>query len=124
MASDIHIVVVNVGALTNGTRPLLKVPSGFGGITLQGAHVSQGGSTNSSLHLVTMGSAGTAIPTGGTLSTAAIGGTAAPFAANTPKDFALTTDFVPENTWLGVKELNVAAMATVANVSLEYVMGK
>lgn len=121
-SGDIHIVSANVGALTNGVRPILKVPTGFGGISILGAQCTQGGTTNSGVQLLRYGSAGTAVT--GTITATAIGGTATPFAANTPKAWTIDTPYIPEGDYVVVKETNVEAMNAVAIVSLSYMMGR
>ena len=118
---DVHIVSANVGALSNARRPILKVPSGYGGITVLGAQVISAGSTNSEVRLVRMGSAGTALS--GTINTTAVGGTASPFVANIPKACVIANSYVPEGDYIGLQEGSVAAMNAVSIVALSYVMG-
>lgn len=126
MAGEIHIVTVNVGALSNARRNLFKTPTDAlgGGITLLEASVVQGGTTSSALRLVTTGSAGTAAS--GTITTSAVGGSGTAFAINTPKNFTIpaANAFVDANTWLAIKEANVQACNTVCIVSIKYAMGR
>lgn len=121
---DVKIATPSAGAISNGTRPLFKVPTDAegGGITILSAEVCQGGSTNSSLILVTLDSTGTTV--NGTITTTAVGGTASPFAANTPKAWTITTPFVDAGYYVGLKEGNVAAANAACLVSIKYLMGK
>lgn len=123
MSLDVHIVSENIGALA-GTAvwPIFKVPTLAGGISIQGAQVTQGGSVNSSLRLVVLGTSGTAAS--GTITSTAIGGTATPFANGVPKAFTISTAFVPEGQYVGVEETGVVACNARCAVSLSYVMGR
>lgn len=125
MSGNVKIITVNVGAVSNETLPLFKVPTAAmgGGISILEASMVQGGSTNSSLRLVTIANPGTALPSG-TITTTALGGTASPFAANKPKSFAIATAYVDANKWVGIKEGNVAACNSQAILSIKYVDGK
>lgn len=118
--ADVNIVSCNIGALTNDFRPLFKVPSGFGGITvLDASYVTETAGT-STVELVDLGTAGTSIA-GGTIFT---GGSAVAVAgipnAMTVDDSAL----VSEGHWVGVKEGNTGTTGAITIVTLSYCMGK
>lgn len=121
---EVHIFSVNVGAISNETVPLFKTPTDpqGGGITILSAAVTQGGTPDSSLRLVTLGSGGTVVS--GTITTTAIGGTASQFVNNAPKSFTIATAFVDANTWVGLKEYNVEAGNAVCILTLNYLVGK
>lgn len=116
---DIHLVSNNIGALSNDFRPMFKVPTGYGGITVLSAHSIQEGAGTSWIQLVDLGTAGTAvsniIKTSGT----------AVSVAGIPQE--MTTDgtvFVEAGHWVGAKEGNVGASNAITIISLSYVMGK
>ncbi len=127
MSFDVHNVAVGIGALSNATRPLFPAPSDAngGGITVLDWAACQAGSTNSSLILVKGTLSGGTFTANGTVSAAALGGTADPFAANLVKSGSVgSTAFVDADEWLAVAEGNVAAANAVAIVSISYVMGR
>jgi hypothetical protein len=109
---------MNIGALSNGQRPLFKVPAGFGGISVQSANVIAAGTSTSSLYLVYMD------PTGGTVqgTVATLGSVS--IAANVSQAFTVNTAYVAEGKYLAVKEANVGAVNTVTIVDVEYLIGK
>lgn len=116
---DVNIVSNNIGALTNDFRPMFKVPTTGGGITVLSAHSIQEGAGTSWLQLVDLGTAGTAvsniIKTSGT----------AVSVAGIPQE--MTTDgtvFVDAGHWVGAKEANIGATNAITIISLSYVMGK
>jgi len=117
--NEVYIMTVGIGALSNTTRPAFKVPAAYGGITIVGAQCTQGAAGTTSLALVEMGSAGTAVS--GTLGT---WGTV--FALNTPLAATLTAAscFIDAGNYVGVKEVGVGAADTVSIVAIEYIMGK
>lgn len=118
--ADVNIVSCNIGALTNDFRPLFKVPSGFGGITVLGASYVTETAGTSTVELVDLGTAGTSIA-GGTLFT----GGSAVAVAGIPN--AMTVDdgaTLSEGRWLGVKEANTGTTGAITIVTLSYVMGK
>jgi hypothetical protein len=116
---DVNIVSCNVGALTNDFRPMFKIPTGGGGVTFIDAASVQEGSGTTSLHLVDLGTAGTAI--GGTILSAgsAVSVAGVPGAMGTE-----VTLFVSEGHWVGAKEANVGTTNAITIVSCSYVMGK
>lgn len=115
---DVNIVATEIGALSNALRPLFKVPSAGGGITVLGVNYSQAGAGTTALNLVNLGSAGTAVA--GTIATKG----SAVYAANTPQSFTVSTPFVSAGEWVGVEELNVGAANAVSIISISYVTGK
>ncbi len=120
MANDIEIVAVNVGALSNAKRPLFKIPSGYSGMKVVAGHVVTGGAGTSTVNLIDLGTSGTAVA--GTVATMT---ESTVFAANAPQAFTVSaTPFLEAGRWLGIEELNVGALNTVAIVSVELVAGK
>lgn len=115
---DVKSVSVNIGALSNTYRPLFKVPSAGGGITVIDVNYSQAGAGTTALNLVDLGTAGTA--TAGTIATKG----SAVYAANVPQSFTLSTAFVEAGHWVGIAEANVGAANAVSIISLSYVQGK
>lgn len=118
--ADVNIVSCNIGALTNDFRPLFKVPTGFGGITVLGASYLTETAGTSTVELVDLGTAGTSVA-GGTLFT----GGSAVAVAGIP--LAMTVDdgaTLSEGRWLGVKEANTGTTGAITIVTLSYVMGK
>jgi hypothetical protein len=114
---DVNMYGANIGALSNANATLIKVPAGGGGITVLGANVHSRAAATTSLYLVDMGTAGTAIA--GTI--AAFPGTVA---AADPNEGTLVTAFVEGGHWIGVKEDNDGAANAVTVVSFSYLMGK
>jgi hypothetical protein len=118
--ADVNIVSCNIGALTNDFRPLFKVPTGFGGITVLGASYITETAGTSTVELVDLGTAGTSIA-GGTIFT----GGSAVAVAGIPN--AMTVDdgaTVSEGHWVGVKEANTGTTGAITIVTLSYVCGK
>jgi hypothetical protein len=121
MNGHVCTVVANVGALSNGPRPLFKIPSGFGGITVIGANAVQSAAGTTALSLCDLGTAGTLVASSaGTIATQ--GSTV--YAANVQQPFTVSSAYVAEGHWVGVIENNVGACATVTLISLEYLLGK
>lgn len=114
---DVHLYSAGIGALSNANATLIQVPSAGGGITVLGANVHSRAAATTSLYLVDMGTAGTAIA--GTIATFA--GT---LTANTPNAGTLVTAFVEGGRYIGVKEGNTGAANAVTVVSFSYTMGK
>lgn len=111
----------NIGALTNDFRPVFKIPSGFGGITIQNANYVTETAGTSTVQLVDLGTAGTSIASGGTL----FSGGSAVATAGVP--VAMTVDdtaYIAEGHWVGVKEANTGTTGAITIVSFAYVMGK
>ncbi len=111
-------VSLNVGALSNGQRPLFKIPTGFGGITIISANLIAAGTSVSSPYIVYMD------PTGGTVqgTVATLGSVAV--AANVSQAFTINTAYVAEGKYLAVKEANVGALNATTIVDVEYLYGK
>lgn len=115
---DVNIVSTEIGALSNAIRPLFKVPSAGGGITVLDVNFSQAGAGTTALNLVNLGSGGTSVA--GTIASKG----SAVYAANVPQSFTLVDGFVDGGEWVGIQETNVGAANTVSIISLSYVMGK
>ena len=120
MDNSPQLMVVNIGAITNASLPLLKCPTGFGGITVlqvQSTFLTAG---TTQLYLIDMGSAGTAT-NGGTLATS---GTT--HAAKTPVVWTVSTStpYLAEGSYLAVKEGNIGTTVTVTEVAIAYKYGK
>lgn len=113
----------NIGALSNGFRPMFKVSSGFGGITvLDAAYITETAGT-SRLQIVDLGTAGTAVAAGGTIFQATAGSSVA--AAGVPNLLAVAdTAFIADGHWVGAKEANVGTTGAITIVTLNYVHGK
>lgn len=120
--ADVHTVSNNIGALSNDFRPILKIPTGFGGITILGANYVTETAGTSTVQLVDLGTAGTSVASGGTLFASAGSAVAA---AGVP--VAMTVDdtaYVTEGHWIGVQEANVGTTGAITIVTFSYVMGK
>lgn len=118
---DVNIVSNNIGALTNDFRPLFKVPSAGGGITILEAHYITETAGTSTVQLVNLGSAGTAVQSGGTL----FSGGSVVASAGVPVPLSVDdTAFLDGGNWLGVKEANTGTTGAITIVTLSYVMGK
>lgn len=115
---DVGFISNNVGALTNDFRPMFKIPAGFGGITFLNVHVTGEGAGTSWLQLVDLGTSGTAVST-----ILATSGTAVSV-AGIPQALTISTAFVDEGHWVGIKEANIGATNAITIVSAAYVMGK
>lgn len=50
-----NIFVANIGAVTNASLPLFKVPAGFGGLTVLGVQSTQLTAGTTQLYLIDMG---------------------------------------------------------------------
>ena len=120
MGDKINLFSVNVGALSNATRAIFKVPSGYGGITIKEAKYIDSGSGTSWLQLADLGTAGTAA---GTI--IAAGGTVVN-SANVPNALTLTAAnvYVAEGHYVGVVEKNIGALGTVAIVEGSFLWGQ
>ena len=114
-----QVMIVNIGALTNASLPIWKVPAGFGGVTIVGVQSTQLTAGTTQLYLIDMGTAGTAT-TGGTLATS---GTA--HAAKVPVAWTVASSpYLAEGSYLAVKEGNVGTTVTVTEVAITYMFGK
>lgn len=116
-----RIFVANIGAITNASLPLFKVPAGFGGVTILSVQSTQLTAGTTQLYLIDMGTAGTAT-SGGTLATS---GTA--HAAKVPVAWTVTSGtgaYIAEGNYLAVKEGNVGTTVTVTQVAVSYIFGK
>lgn len=111
---------------------LLRAPADGlgGGITILEAYAvnaaATGAGTGFSLQLENWGTAGTAIKSGaaGTVA-AAIGGTADPWAADTPKDFSLSNAFVDAGEYLVLRKAETnSSDPTRGVVVIHYALGR
>lgn len=116
---DVNIVSAEIGALSNAITPIAFIPSQGGGITLLSAAVVSRADATTSLHLVNLGAAGTAVS--GTICSFSGTLTAKVPAAAT---IAATSAFVDDGVYIGVKEANAGAANANTIVMLSYVMGK
>lgn len=120
-SGDVKIVATNIGALSNDFRPLFKIPSGYGGATILNANYVTETAGTSSVSIVDLGTAGTAVATGGTI----FAGGSAVAAPGVPVSMSVDdTAFIEEGHWVGVKEANVGTTGAITIVSLSYLMGK
>jgi hypothetical protein len=119
---DVHLVSNNVGAISNDFRPLVKIPSEGGGITILSANYVTETAGTSTVQLVNLGTAGTAVEAGGTLFATA--GTSIASAGIPISMTEVDTDFVDGGYWLGVKENAVGTTGAISIISFSYVMGK
>jgi hypothetical protein len=119
---NVNLFSNNIGALTNDFRPVVKVPSGFGGITLLSGHYTTETAGTSTVQIVDLGTAGTAVAAGGTIYATAGSAVAAPGVpvAMTVQD----TAYVAEGHWIGVKENNVGTTGAITIISFSYLNGK
>lgn len=121
--NEVSIVSNNIGALTNDFRPMFKVPTGFGGITVLEAYYVTETAGTSRLQIVDLGTAGTAVASSGTIFDPAAGSSVA--TAGVPNTLAVAdTAFVAEGHWVGAKEANVGTTGAITIVTLSYKMGK
>ena len=120
MSNQIQIVSSNIGALSNASRAVFKVPAGHGGITILEAKVVGAGAGTSWLTLDDLGTAGTSVST-----RIGTGGTAISV-ANVPQAITLTAAnvFVDAGHYVGFTEMNVGACNTVTIVDIAYKWGK
>ena len=114
-----QVMVVNIGAITNATLPLFKVPSGFGGMTILGVQSTQLTAGTTQLYLIDAGAAGT-LTTGGTLATSGTAHAAKSAVAWT----VASSPYLAEGSYLAIKEGNVGTTVTVTEVAISYVFGK
>jgi len=123
MAENIVQVSNNIGALTNDFRPLFKIPSGFGGITVLEAYYVTETAGTSLVQIVDLGTAGTAVAASGTIFAPSAGSSVA--AAGIPNTLAVSdTAFVADGHWVGVQEGNVGTTGAITIVTLSYSQGK
>lgn len=121
--ANIDVVSNNIGALTNDFRPLFKIPTGLGGITVLEAYYITETAGTSLVSIVDLGTAGTAVAAGGTIFTASAGSSVA--AAGIPNTLAeADTAFIGDGHWVGVKEGNVGTTGAITIVTLSYLTGK
>ena len=113
----------NIGALSNDFRPLFKIPSGFGGITVLEAYYVTETAGTSLVQIVDLGTAGTAVQAGGTIFAPSAGSSvAAAGVANTLAE--ADTAFIADGHWVGVQEGNVGTTGAITIVTLSFGSGK
>ena len=117
-ANEVKYVVCNIGALSNGKRPIFKIPSGYGGISVLAVNVVASAAGTTALNLVNLGTAGTAVA--GTIATKG----SAVYVAGTPVAFTVADAYQDEGYWIGMEETNVGAAAAECIVSIAYLDGK
>lgn len=135
---DVKIVSVALYDAASGwqgddvTGHMFRAPSDAhgGGITILAAYAVNGAATGAgtgfSLQLENWDTGGTAIKSGsgGTIA-AAVGGTADPFAENTPKAFTISNAFVDAGEWVVLRKNETnSSDPTRAVVSVHYVLGR
>lgn len=118
--SEQHVEIVNVtvGAVGTVNRPLFRVPSGFGGITLLNAWIVSDSAATIVSQLANMGTAlGTAVSSVvGTL-------TAGTLTANVRAAYSITTAYQAEGTWLGLNGIT-GTTGSASQFIIEYKHGK
>lgn len=100
-----------------------------GGITILAAYgvnaAATGAGTGFALQLENWGTGGTAIKASGGTLAAAIGGTADPWAASTPKSFTISNSFVDAGEWVVVRKNETnSSDPTRGVVVVHYVLGR
>jgi len=119
--TDVHIATLSLGSYNGATHlPLVKVPNGYGGITVLEAHlVGPGAGTAIGGLLVTCTDAGT--PTvNGTIGSFA--GTVVT-AAGVPAALTISTAYVADDYWIGYDQTSGTVPAGTFIV-MSYVTGK
>ena len=116
MSQDIHILTVPFNGLNNDQLPGFKVPTTYGGITVQSAAAHITGTAN--ITLITMTNVGTPVANG-TIA-AAVGGTAA---VGVPYAFTISDGWVQAGGWVGIQENNVGT-PTAGHVTIAYTVGR
>lgn len=113
----------NIGAISNDFRPLFKIPAnGHGGISLVSANYVTETAGTSTVQIVNLGTAGTAVQAGGTIFATAGSAVAA---AGVPVAMTVQdTAYIAEGNWVGVKEANVGTTGAISIISFAYVEGK
>ena len=129
---NVNTVTIALGAADfagdDVSMPIIKAPldGEGGGITILRAYAVNDAATNAgtsfALALHNYGTGGTAVE--GTIA-GALGGTASPWAAGTPKEFTISTAFVDAGEWVVlVKTEDNSSDPTRGVVVVEYLMGR
>ena len=127
MATEQKYLSVNPGALaTTNVCNILKVTSGYGGITLTGAYFTGTTLGTCNMELLNYGTAGNALVSGGTIAAGA-SGTATVWTAGTPNALTITAAqaFVDEGEWIVLKRTD-GVSGTLGNfqcLTISYVDG-
>ena len=119
--TDVHIATLSLGSYNGSTHlPLVKVPNGYGGITvLESYLVAPGAGTAIGGLLVTLTDAGTP----------AVNGTIGSFAgtvdtaAGVPSALTVSSAYVADDYWIGYDQTSGTVPAGTFIV-MSYVMGK
>jgi len=119
--TDVHIATLSLGSYNGATHlPLVKVPNGYGGITVLEAHlVGPGGGTAIGGVLVTLTDVGTP----------AVNGTIGSFAgtvvtaAGVPSALTVSSAYVADDYWIGFDQTSGTVPAGTFIV-MSYVTGK
>jgi len=118
--TDVHIATLSLGSYNGDTHlPLVKVPNGYGGITvLESYLVAPGAGTVTGGLLVTLTDAGTPAVNGtigsfGTVTTA----------AGVPSALTVSSAYVADDYWIGFDQTSGTVPAGTFIV-MSYVMGK
>jgi hypothetical protein len=119
MQNHPQIVTVPIGA-QGGTvnRPLFRVPTGYGGITLTNVWIRAGGASTSVMQLQNLG---TAL---GTTVSSVIGTLNGTLVANVQQAFSITTAYQTEGTWLGLGTGVGGSLDAATELVIEFVYGK
>jgi len=124
MANDPNMITVAVGTICGTARPLMYIPSGWGGITILEAKAAMGGSALASLYLCTMTDGVNPVAD----ITSLCGGSSAGWTKDLPQSFVFTTKYVADGSYIGVREATTGGAvggttAAYTNIMLSYLTG-
>jgi len=119
--TDVHIATLSLGSHNGATHlPLVKVPNGYGGITVLEAHlVGPDGGTAIGGQLVTLTDVGTPAVNG---TIGSFAGTVAT-AAGVPSALTVSSAYVADDYWIGFDQTSGTVPAGTFIV-MSYVTGK
>lgn len=109
----------NVGAVSNTYRPIFKIPTYGGGITILSVDITGSAAGTSLVSLCDLGTAGTA-PTSGTI----VAPVSKVFVANVPHSLTVASAYVEPGHWVGVVEGGTGALPAACIVSIAYTLGE
>lgn len=129
---DVKVVSIPLGTSDwvgdDAVGHIMQAPSDAqgGGLTILSASIvnaaATGAGTGFAFQIENWGTAGTAVA--GTIA-AAVGGTADPFVANTPRSFAISSAFVDAGEWIVARKTETNSSDPIRGVLvLQYVIGK
>lgn len=131
---DVNIAVYNLADTANDWQGdakighVLKAPSATqgGGLTILKAYAvnqaATGAGTSFALQLLNYGTGGTSQDS---VISSALGGTASPWAAGTPKEFTISDGYIAPGEWVVLKKTETnSSDPSRCSVIIEYVMGK